>query len=55
MSCIYIGLYGKELKPAVCDRPCDGDYCVEHQKLIEAVDELDRELQETIRERRTRN
>jgi hypothetical protein len=53
MSCKYIALHGTEDFPAgLCDRPCDGDYCGEHQKMMKAVDELERELQLRIRERR---
>jgi hypothetical protein len=53
MSCKYIALYGTEDFPVgLCDRPCEGDYCAQHQKMMKAVDELERELQLRIRERR---
>lgn len=53
MTCKYIVIYGtKEFPVGLCERPCDGDYCVEHQKMMTAVEQLDRELQLRIRERR---
>jgi hypothetical protein len=53
MSCKYIALYGTDNFPVgLCDRPCAGEYCVEHKRMMDAVDELDRELQLRVRERR---
>ena len=56
MSCKYIALYSRpvdeEPYTSMCACPCPGDYCDEHQKKIDVVNELDRELQEIIRERK---
>jgi hypothetical protein len=48
MSCKYM-LIGSA---TLCARPCEGDYCTEHQKSMDAVDEMYRGIQEFIREKR---
>jgi hypothetical protein len=53
MPCKYISTYPNPDYPAgPCGLPCDGDYCLDHQKMMTAVDELEREMQLRIRERR---
>jgi hypothetical protein len=55
MSCKYIALLGSNNRPMLCARICSApgeEYCAEHKTNIEAVDQLDRELLQAIRERR---
>lgn len=35
-----------------CDRPCQGDYCLEHQKLIDEIDGLEKEIDRIVRGRK---
>ena len=36
----------------LCARYSDGEYCAEHQRTIDVVDVLDREIQQLVREKR---
>jgi hypothetical protein len=51
-SCQYVILTVPDLGPALCAHPCDWDYCPQHKKALDAVNELDCELQQIIRENR---
>ena len=52
MTCNYVTLRGDDddLTPAVCGHSCHGDYCVQHQRMLDPVDELDHALLEMFRE-----
>ena len=58
MPCKYIALCADEqdeaLYTTMCARPAEGDYCVEHKRRMAESDQLDRELQDIIRERTQR-
>lgn len=50
MTCNYVTLRGDELTPEVCGHSCQGDYCIQHQRMMDPVDQLDRDLLKMIRE-----
>jgi hypothetical protein len=55
VSCKYIALCAsqdEELYITMCARPCEGDYCAQHQKRMDQIEQLDREMQQIVREHR---
>lgn len=53
MTCAYLVLRGNYQGPEPCplDRQGEGEYCRRHQRMIDEVDEIDRFLNDMIRNR----
>jgi hypothetical protein len=35
-----------------CDRPCQGEHCLEHQRLVDQIDDLEKEVDRIVRGRK---